>query len=58
MLEVLQFIFQDFWHFFGILILLAMIFAGISNIIKSFNSESNKVKSNTKKIIKLNNKEN
>ena len=58
MLEVLQFIFQDFWHFFGILILLAIIFAGLSNVIKSFNSLNNKIKPNTKKIVKLNNKEN
>ncbi len=33
MLEILQFIFSDFWYFVGTVILLGMLLGGIANVI-------------------------
>jgi hypothetical protein len=34
MLEILEFIFKDFWHFIGVIILLAIISDGVSGMFK------------------------
>lgn len=37
MLDILEFIFKDFWHFMGIVILLSIICDGVNGIFKKSN---------------------
>lgn len=41
-LEILEFIFDDFWHFSGVLVLLLIIFEGIDQIIFTLKDKGNK----------------
>ena len=34
-MTILQFIFQDFWHFVGVLMLLTVIFGGLGGMFKN-----------------------
>ena len=38
MLEILQFIFQDFWHFIGVTIILCMFLGFFANIYKEYHA--------------------